>query len=389
MSVEYKKSFLGLVRPLILVAGFWPLPLTYQKCYNIYSIIVKFSFLICLITILYEMLHILQHHYDLNIIITTFGMVITVGKMLIKLSIYHKFNTWALLKQVVEKDEEIKKSDDENVKASYLKKIQLINIYVTILVMITAVGQIGICTSGYLKFLQYKQESQLTNSTKKQYLMFKSLFPHQMDNYYYVLTFQLYWAWIIGLINTITTVLFLALLVYARFLLEGLQIYSGKFIIDLLANQKGKNNIETFKKFLDRHCYVIEFVQDLNQHLKYITLLQFIFDSVDLASILSTTEFKSGLENLWLYFYVIILIIQIYLLGWNCNEITVQSIQLAETLYDTNWYLLSREDLFNLQFIIARAQKPLFMTIGPFSPMTTSSVITIWKTAFSYYTIMN
>uniref|UniRef100_M3V885 Odorant receptor 24 n=1 Tax=Ips typographus TaxID=55986 RepID=M3V885_IPSTY len=71
-----------------------------------------------------------------------------------------------------------------------------------------------------------------------------------------------------------------------------------------------------------------------------------------------------------------------------CNEITEQSLQVAQTIYDTFWYKESKQYNVLLQLMLMGAQRPVTMRIGPFGAMTTSTILTTMRAAYSYATLM-
>nr|QXE93223.1 odorant receptor 44 [Eucryptorrhynchus scrobiculatus] len=129
------------------------------------------------------------------------------------------------------------------------------------------------------------------------------------------------------------------------------------------------------------------FVNHFNECTKYVILMEFILTSLDMASA-STNLIKTKSDKGWLLLFFVLLLIQIMLIGWTSNEIKVESEAIADAVYESKWYLLNKEANQLTQIMIARAQRPLLMTIGPFGPMTTNSVLMVLKAAYSYVSIM-
>ncbi|CAG9772714.1 unnamed protein product [Ceutorhynchus assimilis] len=117
-------------------------------------------------------------------------------------------------------------------------------------------------------------------------------------------------------------------------------------------------------------------------------MMEFILSSLDMASV-SVNIIKMPLSGvIWLLFFFLLLAFQIFLIGWTCNEIMIQSEGVADALFESKWYLLNKEAKQLTQIMIARARRPLTMTIGRFGPMTTNSALLVIKAAYSYVSIM-
>uniref|UniRef100_A0AAR5QD41 Odorant receptor n=1 Tax=Dendroctonus ponderosae TaxID=77166 RepID=A0AAR5QD41_DENPD len=102
------------------------------------------------------------------------------------------------------------------------------------------------------------------------------------------------------------------------------------------------------------------------------------------VSLMKQQEYKS----LWLLFFIVLLFTQLFLIGWTSNEIKVQSEAIGDALYQSKWYLLNKDGKQLILISIARTRIPLLMTIGPFGPMTTNSILLVLKAAYSYINIM-
>lgn len=55
----------------------------------------------------------------------------------------------------------------------------------------------------------------------------------------------------------------------------------------------------------------------------------------------------------------------------------LQSLAVANAAYNSLWYNENKNVKAMLQIMIIRTQRPLTMTIGPFSPMTTDTIVTV------------
>ncbi|XP_060522083.1 odorant receptor 30a-like [Cylas formicarius] len=80
--------------------------------------------------------------------------------------------------------------------------------------------------------------------------------------------------------------------------------------------------------------------------------------------------------------------IQLLIFAWNCNEIIVESVDLANSLYESNWYHQSKSTKLILRVMMMRCQKPLRLIIGFFGPMDLEAGVSRLKLGYSYTTIV-
>ncbi|XP_060516103.1 odorant receptor 45b-like isoform X2 [Cylas formicarius] len=136
------------------------------------------------------------------------------------------------------------------------------------------------------------------------------------------------------------------------------------------------------------HQEVNRFVKKLNDCVKYLILMEYLLDSLNVAatSIQFITYDRKMLASP--IFYISHLFVQTFILAWNANEVKIQSLALADAIYDSPWYKQTMGVKKSLLTVILRAQRPLLLTIGPFDAMTTQSGLAIMKASYSYVTLM-
>lgn len=54
-----------------------------------------------------------------------------------------------------------------------------------------------------------------------------------------------------------------------------------------------------------------------------------------------------------------------------------KSVAVSDAAYDSSWYMSSPNIKRMIQMAIMRSNKPLLLTIGPFNPLTTQTVISV------------
>ncbi|ENN79791.1 hypothetical protein YQE_03847, partial [Dendroctonus ponderosae] len=180
----------------------------------------------------------------------------------------------------------------------------------------------------------------------------------------------------------------ICLMIYARTRLIILQIRLKKF--DKIAQEQYHGNAErAIKELINEHQDLIKFVQLLNDRTKYVLLLEFILNSLCVAS--GTLQFliidtpAGRLSTFCLNFYIVV---QIFILSWHANEITEQGLGVAASIAASNWHKQSKEVKTLLIVMMMRAQIPFGLTVGSFFRMTNSTALQTMKVAYSYMSIM-
>ncbi|KAL1488318.1 hypothetical protein ABEB36_014796 [Hypothenemus hampei] len=85
---------------------------------------------------------------------------------------------------------------------------------------------------------------------------------------------------------------------------------------------------------------------------------------------------------------LLLLLLQLVILAWSANEITIQSVNIAQAIFEYYWYEQSEHVKKILLIMIMRAQKPLFLSIGPFRPMNMQAGLMTLKASYTYSQVM-
>ncbi|XP_030758237.1 odorant receptor Or2-like [Sitophilus oryzae] len=85
--------------------------------------------------------------------------------------------------------------------------------------------------------------------------------------------------------------------------------------------------------------------------------------------------------------YIMLVLMQIFIYAWAANEISVQSIAIADAIFESEWDLFDIKSKKLLVILLARVQKPLEMRIGPFNPMTNETALLMVKAIGSYVSV--
>ncbi|XP_060528937.1 odorant receptor Or2-like isoform X2 [Cylas formicarius] len=172
-------------------------------------------------------------------------------------------------------------------------------------------------------------------------------------------------------ISTSAQCLYLTCIIFATSMLKALQIRFAKML------DEDGNILETIKNLINEHQKVIMFVQELNDTVKYLMMMDYLLNAVNIAGVvIILLEASDGIEVASTLFYAGRLITIVFALGWTSNEIQIQSQALADAICETPWWEQRRDTQKLLHMMIVRAQCPLAITIGPFDEMTIRSSLT-------------
>ncbi|XP_060534070.1 odorant receptor 30a-like [Cylas formicarius] len=216
--------------------------------------------------------------------------------------------------------------------------------------------------------------------------------PLLMEVYYFNLNEQK-WANLLLVISEVSlacnTLMFLAskvsvytCILFASSVLKMIQIKFRKMGLGQ------EDTLAALKQLVVEHQRIIALVDKLNGSIKYLILLEYLLNSLNVAAVsvqLITYDKKMLLTPI---FYLCFLLIQVFILGISSNEIKIQSLALSDAAYSTPWHDQSEAVKKILLTVIARTQIPLKLTIGPFRPMVIESAIAVCKASYSYVTLM-
>ncbi|XP_060518276.1 odorant receptor 30a-like [Cylas formicarius] len=246
----------------------------------------------------------------------------------------------------------------------------------------------SLVAQGIQKNYAYTKTDQ--NNTVERPLIFLCWYPFRTENYHsYVLVDQAIRVLNAGTCNLSTTIFIETVLLFLRAQLIILQeqfrtFYKGT---DEAPNAiTDHTNQHVVKGLCVSHQKLIYYLASFNESLKFIMLLEYVASSLVIA--LSILEALGGHNVLFNAGFVISNFGGLMFLSWNCNEIIVQSAELATALYESEWYEQDKHSNALLQIMMIRSQKPLAITIGSFGPMTVDAGMSRMRLAYSYTTVL-
>ncbi|XP_060517873.1 odorant receptor 45b-like isoform X2 [Cylas formicarius] len=228
------------------------------------------------------------------------------------------------------------------------------------------------------------------NITVERPLIFLCWYPFRTENYHsYVLVDQAIRVLNAGTCNLSVNIFIETVLLFLRAQLIILQEQFRTFhkgIDETPIVNAGQVNHQVIKRLCISHQKLIYYLASFNDSLKFIMLLEYVASSLIIAS--SILEVFGGHNVPFNAGFVMTNFGGLMFLSWNCNEIMVQSAELATALYESKWHEQDKQSNALLQIMLIRSQKPLAITIGPFGPMTVDAGMSRVRLAYSYTTVL-
>ncbi|KAF7262836.1 hypothetical protein GWI33_003996 [Rhynchophorus ferrugineus] len=134
---------------------------------------------------------------------------------------------------------------------------------------------------------------------------------------------------------------------------------------------------------------LVEVGSDIENLFTFVTLMQtlsslFIFAS-SLYSVvkepITSPNFFSQLQ------YFIAVLCQFSVYCWFGNQITLAAAEIPFALYKSDWFGCSQRYKKSMLMTMTRMRKPLYISIGKFSPLTLTTLLAVIKASFSYFTL--
>ncbi|XP_076237967.1 odorant receptor 115 [Calliopsis andreniformis] len=156
---------------------------------------------------------------------------------------------------------------------------------------------------------------------------------------------------------------------------------------------------EDFRKQLERivrkHEYLNMFAETIEKCFNMMLLLQMLGCTMQLCFQCFQVIMSIGEANEFLIFqifflllYVVYVMVQLYLYCYVGEKLLIESTEIAEAVYDCEWYNLSPRDAKLLIIIIQRARLPLQVTAGKFCSFTLVLYSQILKTSMGYISVL-
>ncbi|XP_017768637.1 PREDICTED: odorant receptor Or2-like [Nicrophorus vespilloides] len=83
--------------------------------------------------------------------------------------------------------------------------------------------------------------------------------------------------------------------------------------------------------------------------------------------------------------YLFLMLFQLLIYCWNGNELSIESLKVADEVYSSNWIVFDNDTKKSLMSMMRRAQKPIRLSAGKFAYLSLETYTTILRGSASYY----
>ncbi|XP_017758779.1 PREDICTED: odorant receptor 4-like [Eufriesea mexicana] len=150
------------------------------------------------------------------------------------------------------------------------------------------------------------------------------------------------------------------------------------------------------KKIVRKHIYLNRFVKTVENCCNVMLLIQMLGCTFQmcfqfLMVIMSLKDVTNECFFLQIFFmsgYLIYVMLQLYMYCYVGEKLSVESTELANAAYDSEWYNLSPRSAKLLIIIICRARTPLTITAGRFCSFSMQLFSQVLKTSMQYISVL-
>lgn len=148
------EEFIAWPKKLMIIGGFWDLPITensvLEAIFYAYSVFMRIGYLAFWILLICELIRLTAYNYDIKIIFASLSVVVNASKIAAKMLIFMKHNILQMFRNVIEKEQEIWQLKNEEINTLYRRQIRICKIYVTSLGIATFVAVFVLQLTGKL-----------------------------------------------------------------------------------------------------------------------------------------------------------------------------------------------------------------------------------------------
>ncbi|XP_060533386.1 odorant receptor 30a-like isoform X2 [Cylas formicarius] len=382
------QSILNFSKRFMMTSGIWRLPTincpTIAKIYAVYSTTIQTFYSIVAVSfgIQFASTFIDKFAKNSEAVFKEASYIITLVIIEYASIVCQRKNMRNIMTFILHEEHHIFENEDEDVRKTYLGHLKFCWKSNAVLFAFTCCSGAAIVLENLVLQLEVHKLNRELNETRPK--------PLPLDLYYWQFDPDKYDTFLlivhdVWLTNTMflivsTKTIVFTCIIFAPSIMTRLQMK--------LNTLKEGEVWSSVKKLAREHQKIIEFVEQLNDSIKYLILLEYLLNSLNVAtiSVQFITDDKKMIAGL--VFYLSFLFVQTFILGWSANEIKLQSTALSDAMYQTSWYNQSRYIQKMLLTMMVQSQKPLAVTVGPFEAMTTQSALTVMKASYSYVTLM-
>ncbi|XP_017795128.1 PREDICTED: odorant receptor 67c-like [Habropoda laboriosa] len=313
---------------------------------------------------------------DFNLVVENLSM----GNITITISLLKTIAFWingkplkSLLKCMADDWSTVSKKDDLDTMSNIARITRKTIISSTVLCHIVVITYI------FLRFLTRKY-----SGTR---LLFRAYFPYDSDvspNYEFTVIAQIIAAFYAATTYTAVDTFIVMLILHVCGQLSNLRNEFGKLQACDKVTLQAK-----LGKIVQKHEYLNRFAETIERCFNMMLLIQMLGCTVQLCfqcfqavmSIDEEIDENMIFQILFLLFYVVYVMLQLFLYCYVGERLSVESVEIANAAYDSEWYNLSPKNAKLLLIIMRRARLPLQITAGRFATFTLMLYSQILKTS--------
>ncbi|XP_060533957.1 odorant receptor 30a-like [Cylas formicarius] len=382
------RPILNFSKYCMLSVGLWRLKLPVEsnvllKTYVVYSGIVKIYMPLYLMSMCIHFIVALgTPNQSLEVLMREFSYILISLITEVVAVLCQKKNFKRIISYVMEEEKDILVSGEDETLYHHKRQLKFCN------AVNLAVFVFPICTAASIVIENARIRHQVNGYNREHNVTLKKPFPFELylykfdqNNHQTTVMFVEYLSQILVVLRIISTKnIVISCIIFTPSVLKRLQIRFKR-----MERQEG-DSFATVTDLISQHHKIIRYVSDLNHSIRYVILLEYLLNSLNVAAV--SYQVISDKLAFSALFYFIYLFVQTFVLGWSANEVKVQSEALSDALYESLWYEQNGRVRRMILYMIVRSQKPLILTIGPFDTMTTTSAVRIMKASYSYISLM-
>ncbi|XP_060524729.1 odorant receptor 30a-like isoform X2 [Cylas formicarius] len=371
------------IRWLMIATGMWKIEeefsISKKRFYAVYCVIIQLIFISLIFSVALEVPALLKSD---SAAVGNIGMMVFLGTVITKMLMCQSKPVVELLRFALQSEFHLAARASTDVETIYKFHTKLNNNFITLL--ITCILFMGLYVATIGDYNCYKYFKQNYNTTDKP-LFLNYWYPFDRNKYYVlVLVDQNIRPTLGGLYAAIVNAFVNSIILFVRLQLKLLQYSFRNF------GQFGSNEHDTSPNILKmlcvKHQELIRYVGELNDHLNVIIFMEYMVLSITFAG--QILQITAGIEPFIASVLLTYTIIQLLMFAWNCNEIIIQSTELAKALFESKWYDYDTKIIVIAHIMMMRCQKPLSLMIGRFGVMDLDVGISRLKLAYSYASVM-
>ncbi|KAH1022575.1 hypothetical protein HUJ04_011957 [Dendroctonus ponderosae] len=370
-----RTSLFQFAKYFMTFCGLWKVPFSpkVQRFYVVFSNVSHFVYCSFVLSLFVKALLIVVGFESSDNVFNAISVAVIMFDINFKAMIYVKFGLPRLFHQLMKEEQSIEENSHQEISEYYLRQCEL---------------YVNICTLQLVTTIFPTYFYILVNILQ---------FPLDAENFMYEMwiPFPVQWK-VLAIFKIVICQYGIFMNTAVRSALQSLMMFITSQLWILQVNIRNvfsefseEAAREELGKLIRKHQFLIGFVEKVNDSVKYILLLEYLLDSINMAAaMLQIATASSVTEMTFTLVYFILLLTQLVILAWSANEINTQSVEVSNAIYQSNWMDQNKSIKTTLLIMLIRAQKPLGLTIGPFRFMNLEASLMTMKASYTYSRVM-